>query len=208
MRICWSNLEKLRINNNGNLVDDRRHIYIEMESCKHCKSEYLTVQNKPSEWCCQSCRRKDFRYSEKSKQKMSKIQKKLFKEGVVTPFMKGKKGDFGYCKKVSIGRQKCSNEEWSGFITDDRVKQMTSDDYRIWRKTILERDDFTCQVCGKNNGDKEVHHIWKYSDYEFCRLETFNGITLCKVHHDMIKNNEENYAPFFFKLILNSASKL
>lgn len=29
----------------------------------------------------------------------------------------------------------------------------------VWGKPIMERDNFTCQICGKRGGDKEVHHI-------------------------------------------------
>lgn len=79
--------------------------------------------------------------------------------------------------------------------------------YKLWRKKVKERDKFTCMWPNCSSKNKlHAHHINKWADFPGLRYHIQNGITLCKVHHDMIKDNEENYAPFFFKLILNSAS--
>lgn len=76
--------------------------------------------------------------------------------------------------------------------------------YKQWRQKIRARDLNCCQwphcVSRKR---LHVHHIYKWSDYPGLRYHLNNGITLCKNHHDLIKNNEENYAQFFTKIIQN-----
>jgi len=76
--------------------------------------------------------------------------------------------------------------------------------YKIWRKQIYSRDNFVCQWPNCNNKQRlNAHHIYKWSDFPGLRFSLNNGITLCKRHHDLIKNNEDSYSEFFTKLILN-----
>jgi len=75
--------------------------------------------------------------------------------------------------------------------------------YKKWRQLIKKRDNHTCMWPHCNSKKKiHAHHINKWADFPGLRYNLLNGITLCKVHHDFIKNNEENYAPFFLKLVL------
>lgn len=75
--------------------------------------------------------------------------------------------------------------------------------YKKWRQLIKKRDNHTCRWPHCNSKKKiHAHHINKWADFPGLRYNLLNGITLCKVHHDFIKNNEENYAPFFLKLVL------
>jgi hypothetical protein len=48
---------------------------------------------------------------------------------------------------------------------------------------ILERDKFTCQLCGKKGGKLQVHHLYLVSEYPDIALEDDNGITLCVKCH-------------------------
>jgi predicted restriction endonuclease len=76
--------------------------------------------------------------------------------------------------------------------------------YKDWRKKIYNRDNFTCQWPGCNSKKKlNAHHIYRWADFPGLRYHIHNGITLCKIHHDMIKNNEDNYRYFFSKLVSN-----
>jgi hypothetical protein len=80
--------------------------------------------------------------------------------------------------------------------------------YKQWRKNIKKRDKNICQWPTCNSKNKiHVHHIMKWSDYPGLRYHPYNGISLCKTHHDLIKNNEENYMSFFLQLILNKYGK-
>lgn len=76
--------------------------------------------------------------------------------------------------------------------------------YKKWRQSIYKRDKFSCQWphCGckvKLN----AHHILKWADYPGLRYHINNGITLCKYHHQLIKDNEENYCAFFNSIVLS-----
>lgn len=55
--------------------------------------------------------------------------------------------------------------------------------YQEWRKAVYERDDYTCQMCGKNGGTLNAHHIESYNNNKELRTELSNGITLCEDHH-------------------------
>lgn len=57
-----------------------------------------------------------------------------------------------------------------------------------WKKKVYKKDNYTCQCCGKRNGQgKKVtlnaHHIFNWNDYEDLRYDIENGITLCKECH-------------------------
>lgn len=76
--------------------------------------------------------------------------------------------------------------------------------YKQWRNLIKKRDHHTCQWPGCNSKKKiHAHHIQKWADFPGLRFHPNNGISLCKTHHDLIKDNEENYSQFFSTLILN-----
>jgi hypothetical protein len=47
----------------------------------------------------------------------------------------------------------------------------------------------------------EVHHIKKYASSARLRTEKFNGITLCKKHHEQVTGKEEVFEAEFFKIV-------
>lgn len=76
-------------------------------------------------------------------------------------------------------------------------------EYKKWRKLIKKRDNYTCQWPHCNSRKKiHVHHILKWADYPGLRYHPNNGISLCKIHHDLIKNDEESYYSTFFQRII------
>jgi len=76
--------------------------------------------------------------------------------------------------------------------------------YKKWRQLIKKRDNHTCQWPGCNSKKKiHAHHIQKWADFPGLRYHPQNGISLCNIHHNMIKNNEENYSQFFSTIVLN-----
>lgn len=54
---------------------------------------------------------------------------------------------------------------------------------RKWRNEVYQRDDYTCQKCGKRGGNINAHHINGYSWDRKNRLNINNGITLCEECH-------------------------
>lgn len=57
-------------------------------------------------------------------------------------------------------------------------------DWRFWKKTALQRDDFTCQVCGLYDPEiMEVDHIKSKSLYPELKYDIDNLITICPNCH-------------------------
>lgn len=57
--------------------------------------------------------------------------------------------------------------------------------YTKWRKSIYERDDYTCQICHKRGVRIQADHIKPFAWYPELRFELSNGRTLCVDCHRM-----------------------
>ena len=67
------------------------------------------------------------------------------------------------------------------YSENDRVRK--SLEYVLWRKSIFERDNFTCQKYGIRGGILHAHHINNFADFPELRLALDNGITLSEKAH-------------------------
>lgn len=72
------------------------------------------------------------------------------------------------------------NPNWKGGITEDR----NTEEYRQWRMAVFERDNYTCQCCGKKTHYLEAHHLDNYAEYKDKRFDVDNGILLCRWCHN------------------------
>ena len=115
--------------------------------------------------------------SEKTKRILSEINK-----GEKHPFY-GKHHSKEIRKKMSEAQKGKNGHNWKGGITSLNHFFRNNVDYKIWRKAIFERDNFTCQVCKQYGGDLRVHHINNFADFPELRFAINNGITLCKNCH-------------------------
>ena len=101
-----------------------------------------------------------------------------------TPWNKGKnKYNSEMYKKMSLKRSGENHWMWKGGITPERHKIYTSLKYKLWRKSVFERDNYTCQMCSITCTALEAHHKHRFSDYKDKRFDIDNGITLCKKCH-------------------------
>ena len=91
---------------------------------------------------------------------------------------------------------------WKGGITiiSKKIKQLLQ--YRHWRTSVFERDNYTCQKCKQKSGNLEAHHIKAFSlilkenniktldDARNCNelWDINNGQTLCKDCHKLTDN--------------------
>lgn len=66
---------------------------------------------------------------------------------------------------------------WKGGHTTDIARFTLG--YRLWRRAVYKRDDFTCQECGQRGGRLHAHHLIPQSARPDLRLELSNGQTLC-----------------------------
>jgi hypothetical protein len=110
--------------------------------------------------------------------------------------------------KARIGRfggEKC--HLWKGGITPEMEKIRKSIEYKLWRKAVFERDNFTCQKYGtKVGGTLRAHHINNFAEKEELRFAIDNGITLSeKAHREFhrkygIKNNTQEQLEEFLRI--------
>lgn len=63
--------------------------------------------------------------------------------------------------------------------TSLRHQDMNRLEYRSWRLSVFERDNFTCQECGQRGGKLHADHIKPYATHVKLRYEITNGRTLC-----------------------------
>ncbi len=103
--------------------------------------------------------------SEETRLKMSIAQKRIGKK---PPVMFGEK-----------------NPNWKGEYTNNHEIRM-SPPYFMWRKKVIERDNYTCKFCGykshtriKGKSDIQADHIKPFSTYKDLRFNIDNGRTLC-----------------------------
>lgn len=76
-------------------------------------------------------------------------------------------------------------------------------EYAVWRTSVYERDNYTCQCCLTVGKKLHAHHILNYATHEELRTEITNGVTMCeKCHRDFHKkygrfeNNEAQIKEF------------
>jgi len=104
----------------------------------------------------------------------------------------GKKHSIESRKKMSLSRigkrtgDKCNF--WKGGITPIHTSIRTSLQYKLWRKAIFERDDYTCVWCGAksskgNSVMLNADHIKPFAEYPDLRFVLDNGRTLCEPCH-------------------------
>lgn len=79
------------------------------------------------------------------------------------------------------------NPNWRGGVhklhaTERQLFQATTE-YVNWRRSVFERDDFTCQHCHNRGGLLHADHIKPFVSHPELRLDLSNGRTLCAGCH-------------------------
>jgi hypothetical protein len=117
MKICWDNIEDIRLTKRGNFRDIIRKItYYYFESCDICNDEFFGLKN--SRFCSKTCKKKG---------KISKITKKRMSEAVknrpkisdetrkkLSNANKGRKFPDSFKKKMSEIQTGENNSNWKG----------------------------------------------------------------------------------------------
>lgn len=128
--------------------------------------------------------------------------------------MYGKKHTEEAKKKIGIANKGKyigkNSPRWNANLTDEEREannnRHSDMDYIRFIKKVMLRDNYTCVICNKKSGDKNVHHLngWNW-DIEN-RLNEENAVTLCyKCHNDFHKafGNGNNTKSQFEEYISN-----
>jgi len=82
--------------------------------------------------------------------------------------------------EINSNKRGDKNPNWNPSLTDDyREETRNYPEYHEWRIKVFERDNYTCQKCGKIGGDLNTHHIESYNSNKELRTTLENGVTLC-----------------------------
>ena len=118
----------------------------------------------------------------------NKTKEKISKWNTEHPnkFWLGKKRSQETIEKIRQDMLKQKGESGRAFRAS---KTRRSYYFRIWRLDVLERDNWTCQSCGKDYGPMSAHHIIPF-EIEKARFNVNNGITLCGSCHSKLHKNQ------------------
>ena len=108
-----------------------------------------------------------------------------------------KKGKTAWNKgKVNLNMRGEKNPNWKGGITPINIKIRHSLEYKLWRKAVFERDNYTCIWCNRKGGKLNADHIKPFAFYPELRFAIDNGRTLCVECHKKTDN-------YFYKGLRN-----
>lgn len=139
--------------------------------------------------------------------KFSEFQRQRLREGWVSRKAKGlgvawNKGTKGVMKpnggsfyegfkhaestRVKFSQRKgAMSSNWKGGVTPVNLLLRTSSEYKMWRKAVFERDNYTCKFCEKRGGELNADHIQPFAFFPELRFVVDNGRTLCKPCHTL-----------------------
>lgn len=87
-------------------------------------------------------------------------------------------------RKAKLGVRGEAHWNYRGYNNrSERQIAMAQDEYIQWRKSVFERDDYTCQDCGVRGGYLEADHIKPWALFKELRYDMDNGQTLCRPCH-------------------------
>ena len=129
--------------------------------------------------------------------KISNTGRTHFKKGVKSWL--GKKHTEETKRKISLSRigktAKGKNPNWQGGITPINKSIRASVEYKLWRKSVFERDKFTCIWCKRRGVYLEADHIKPFAFYLELRFAIDNGRTLCRECHKITNTYKRKINP-------------
>jgi len=82
-------------------------------------------------------------------------------------------------KALTESQKGDKSHRWQGGKTSEAMIIRNSKEYKDWRTSVFERDDYICQFCGVRGGKLNADHIKPFSTHPDLRLDIDNGRTLC-----------------------------
>lgn len=104
-----------------------------------------------------------------------------------------KRGRNKFCSRKCYSLWQSENKRgenhinWKGGISTLNQFIRNSFEYKLWRRAVFERDNFSCVECGRKksvSGKLTADHIKPFSLFPELRFELSNGRTLCRECHE------------------------
>lgn len=113
------------------------------------------------------------------------------------------KGKYIYCSRICMGKSKSGKNHinWQGGKSRISDILRNSKEWRDWRKSVFERDNYTCIMCGNYGCRLEPHHIKPKSKFIELVFNINNGATLCYKCHQKTKGKEHSFESMLFGLV-------
>jgi len=172
-RLCW----KRRMIDTGKFSIKR---YLKRSPyCRKCATKNPSLRKRISKgWFKKGSLGFNRPHSEKTKKYLSKISKGQ-RRSPTTEFKKG--------QMVGV-----KNVNWANGATPKNMKIRQSAEYKIWKTSVFQRDDYTCIWCGKRGVELHADHIKPFAQFPELRFAIDNGRTLCKPCHKTTKTYLRN----------------
>ncbi len=140
---------------------------------------------------CRKCLKKGTKVPNEVKLKIAETVKRYIKNNPnKIGFKKGHVINVGrrYPEERNIKIRGANSPHWKGGVTPTNELLRHSQDYKLWRKAVFERDNYTCIWCGSKCGNGKnivlnADHIKSWSDFPELRFAIDNGRTLCVPCH-------------------------
>lgn len=145
-------------------------------------SESRRGKKHSEEWCRKIAEAKRGKKpSAEARQRMSEAAKRYAQQNPavclrVAGWWKGKRHSLAARQKLSELHKGPKNWNWKGGVLP---RTRNSIKYKDWRRAVFERDDYTCQECGKRGSRLHAHHIESWIISKSKRYDVTNGLTLC-----------------------------
>lgn len=72
---------------------------------------------------------------------------------------------------------------WKGGVSTINELMRKSPEYKLWRKAVFARDNYTCIWCGRKDKTIQADHIQEFAKRPDLRFAIDNGRTLCELCH-------------------------
>lgn len=176
--------------------------------CKICKSLFKDYEYRKRKFCSTLCysksllntkqtkstiekrvsKTKGLKRTQETKDKIGRANKgrkmSVLFRNMITERNRNRKVSLETKRKMSLSHIGELSHLWKGGITSINYLERKNTKYYDWRRSVFERDNYTCNIC-KEKGNKLVaHHLESFAINKELRTDMNNGITLCKQCHN------------------------
>ena len=172
-------------------INGKNYRYLITVLCRDCKKELTKRIDTIISWKgrCRSCAQKLKVTIPEYREKLIATGKKVTKrQGGVPNAVKFKNGSTPWNKGISGFQVGEKHYNWKGGVSREPY---SVDWTNTLKRSIRERDCYTCQICSQYGID--VHHI----DYDKKNCNPDNLVTLCRKCHTKTNHNREDWTKFF-----------